>query len=222
MSIFDSFYCIGCDISKWAMFMDRTGENIGICKSCAQRIHTTKEKTFEGKEFIDLVVSPFLYDCVMRDAVRKFKFSGQQLFGEFLTELALDTLEDKSCFDDSDIIIPVPLHMNRLNERGFNQSEIIAKTLGKAIGREVVTDAIFRIRDTLHQSSLKGLARIENVRDAFTAFPSAVSGKKIILVDDIYTMGETTNECAKTLKSAGAEKVVVFALCKTISKSSLF
>ena len=222
MSIFESFYCVGCDISKSSVFMDSTFDKIGVCKSCAKNIHTTKDKTFEGKEFIDIVISPFLYDDVMRDAMRKFKFAGQRLFGEFLTEFALDVLRDTSFFDGCDIIIPVPLHINRLNERGFNQSEIIANTLGRTIGREVVTDALFRVRDTLHQSSLKGLARIENVKGAFTAFPSAVAGKKIILVDDIYTMGETANECAKMLKSAGAEKVVVFALCKTISKSSLF
>lgn len=218
--MFESFYCIGCDMSKFAGFMAKTYGNIGVCKSCAKNIHTTKEKTFDGKEYIDIVISPFLYDDTMRDAVRKFKFLGQRYFGEFLTVLALEYLGNESCFDDYDLIIPVPLHTNRLNERGFNQSEIIADTLGNAIKKEVCKDALFRIRDTLHQSSLKGLARIENVKDAFTAFPSAVSGKKIILVDDIYTMGETANECARTLKSAGAEKVAVFALCKTISKGS--
>ena len=221
MNIFESFYCASCGISKLDSYMDRTFDKIGICKCCAKNIHTTKEKTFDGKEFIDIVISPFLYDDTMRDAIRNFKFSGQRLFGDFLTTLALETIEDKSYFDDCDIIIPVPLHTNRLNERGFNQSEIISNALSKALQKEVVTDALFRIRDTLHQSSLKGLARIENVKGAFTAFPSAVSGKKIILVDDIYTMGETANECAKMLKSAGAEKVVVFTVCKTISKSSL-
>lgn len=207
-------------MSKFAGFMAKTYGNIGVCKSCAKNIHTTKEKTFDGKEYIDIVISPFLYDDTMRDAVRKFKFFGQRYFGEFLTVLALEYLGNKSCFDDYDLIIPVPLHTNRLNERGFNQSEIIADTLGNETKKEVCKDALFRIRDTLHQSSLKGLARIENVKDAFTAFPSAVSGKKIILVDDIYTMGETANECARTLKSAGAEKVAVFAICKTISKGS--
>ena len=221
MSIFESFYCICCDLSKPTSFMDNTFKQIGICKSCAEKIHTTKDKTFEGKEFIDIVVSPFLYDDVMRDAVRKFKFSGQRLFGEFLTDLALKYLGEKRYFDDCELIIPVPLHKNRLNERGFNQSEIIADSLGKAIKKVVISDALFRIRDTQHQSALKGLSRIENVRGAFAAFPSAVSGKKIILVDDVYTAGETANECAKTLKAAGAEKVVVFALCKTMTKSSL-
>ena len=221
MSVLESFYCMGCDFSKPSILMDTTFKKIGICKSCAKKVHTTKEMTFDGKEFIDIVVAPFIYDDVIRDAIRKFKFSGQRLFGEVLTELAVTKLADKDYLDDCDLIIPVPLHKNRLHERGFNQSEIIADTLGKAIDKEVLSDALFRIRDTLHQSSLKGLARVENVKDAFVAASGAVSGRNIILVDDVYTAGETANECAKTLKAAGAEKVVVFTICKTIDKSSL-
>jgi ComF family protein len=194
--------------------------NLGLCKDCAESIRLTKDMTFEGKEFIDVVIAPFLYGGVISESVRAFKFSSQKSYGVFLTALALEYLENKSILADCDMIIPVPLHKNRLRERGYNQSDIIADRLSKMLNIEVNKDTLFRIRDTLHQSSLKGYRRIENVKDAFITAGDAVCGKKILLADDIYTMGETANECARMLKGAGAKSVVVFALCKATEKSS--
>lgn len=217
---FERYYCIGCGLSKRKVFMDKIVEEIGICCECAEEISTTKDMTFEGKEFTDIVVSPFLYTRVVAEIVRSFKFGGQRYYGSFLTEMAFDYFKDAVLFDGYDLIVPVPLHENRLKERGFNQSDIISEKLGKMIGKNVNFTALKRIRDTLHQSSLKGSDRIKNVKDAFLAQDNSIAGKKIILADDIYTMGETTNECAKALRAAGAERVAVFTLCKTIIKKN--
>ncbi len=80
----------------------------------------------------------------------------------------------------------------------------------------MLSDVLFRIRETKRQSTLKGLERIENVRNAFWAHPEAVRNKRIILVDDIYTMGETAGSCAQALKAAGAADVAVITLCITV------
>ena len=222
--ILERYYCIGCGFSKEKPYMHAIMEDIGICNECMRDVHTTKDMTFEGGDFIDIVISPFLYDGVASEIVRDFKFNGQRRCGDFLSALAYEKLRDKTVFDEYDLIIPVPLHKKRLSERTFNQSDIIAKRLGRLINKDVDCDGLIRIRETLHQSSLKGRERIENVKNAFVARDTALDGKNIILVDDIYTMGETANECAKALKMSGAGKIAVFTLCKTVMKrkSSLF
>lgn len=216
----ERYFCVGCNFSKPKRYMNTVLGNLGLCRDCAESIHLTKDMTFEGKEFIDVVIAPFLYDGVISETVRAFKFSDQRLYGVFLTALALEHLKNKDLLNDCDVIIPVPLHKNRFDERGFNQAEVIADKLAKSLDKEVDTNTLFRIRDTLHQSSLTGYKRIENVKNAFIAAEGTICGKKIILVDDIYTMGETANECARILKRAGAKSVVVFALCRATEKSS--
>ena len=220
----ERFYCVGCGLSKLKPYMYAVLNEIGICRECFEDFHTTKDFTFEGKEFFDIAISPFLYDGIVAEIIRAFKFGNQVRFGDLLTELAFNYLKDSSLFDDYDLIIPVPLHKNRFDERGFNQAEVIAQRLGKLIDREVDSKSLIRLRDTLHQSSLKGIQRIENVKDAFSCKGADFTGKRIILVDDIYTMGETANECAKALVRAGAEKIALFTICKTVikKKSSLF
>jgi len=216
----ERYFCVGCNFNKPKRYMGSVLGDIGICNDCAESIHLTKDMTFEGKEFIDVVIAPFLYDGVISESIRAFKFSGQKSYGVFLTALALQYLKNKDILNECDLIIPVPLHKKRLDERGYNQAEIIADRLAKSLNKDVDKGTLFRIRDTLHQSSLTGYRRIDNVKGAFAAKEGAVYEKKIILVDDIYTMGETANECARMLIDAGAKSVVVFALCKATEKSS--
>ena len=124
-----------------------------------------------------------------------------------------EKLKDIAMLKSCDMIIPVPLHPNRLRERGYNQSEILAERLSLILDVPMMTDVMFRIRDTRRQSSLKGLDRVENVRDAFYAHPDCVRDKRIILVDDICTMGETLKACEKALKIAGVKDVYGVTLC---------
>ena len=175
----ERYFCVGCNFNKPKRYMNTVLGNLGICTDCAEDIHLTKDMTFEGKEFINVVIAPFLYDGVISEAIRAFKFSGQRLYGIFLTALALQYLKNKDLLNGCDIIIPVPLHKNRLAERGFNQAEIIADRLAKTLNKEVNTGTLFRIRDTLHQSSLTGYRRIENVKGAFIADGSEICGKRI-------------------------------------------
>ena len=110
-----------------------------------------------------------------------------------------------------DVIIPMPIHENRLKERGFNQSELLLKDIEKNYGR-VYKNLLVRTKDTPHQTGLGKANRESNLDHAFKVTDKQkVKGKIILLVDDIYTTGSTLNECAKTLKRAGASKV--FALC---------
>lgn len=107
------------------------------------------------------------------------------------------------------VIVPVPLHVKRFRERGFNQAELLARHLGGALGIPVCTDAIVRIKHTQSQLEAKNReARAKNMRDAFqTMGAEQIAGKKILLIDDVYTTGATMQACAQTLRIAGAREV---------------
>jgi ComF family protein len=111
-----------------------------------------------------------------------------------------------------DIVVPVPLHKDRLKERGFNQTEKIFKPWAVQQGVEW-QNILRRTKATLRQHNLTIAQRKQNIKDAFCMTKQYdIQGKTILLVDDIFTTGATMNECAKVLKSAGANKVIGLAL----------
>jgi len=116
------------------------------------------------------------------------------------------------------ILIPLPMHLKKRRERGFDQAAVMAKALSEATGLPLAK-ILERIHDTPPQSGLHPQQRIENVIGAFRLKPgSTVADKNIILVDDIYTTGASLNECARVLKSAGASNVYAMTLAIAIRK----
>ena len=113
------------------------------------------------------------------------------------------------------IVVPVPLHRLRLNWRGFNQSEIIAKSVADHFGFEMQTETLCRIRHSIPQAEIHDRkSRIENIKNSFACKnPESIKEKNILLVDDVSTTGSTLDACAEILKSAGAKEVIglVFA-----------
>lgn len=197
-------------------------KRIGICNKCYEKLKTTKEKCFDGGEGVKAVFSPYIYDGAIADAVKEYKFSGQWLFGGLFGTMIYNELENIPYIWEFDYLIPVPLHETRLRERGYNQSEIIAEKISKLSGVPMINDGIFRIRETKRQSSLTGLERRTNVKGAFFAAESAVSGKRIVLVDDICTMGETLRACSDALLKAGAKEVIAITLCVSKKEKETF
>ncbi len=117
-----------------------------------------------------------------------------------------------------DLVVPVPLYPNRLRERGYNQSAILAEGLALRLGRRFDGDSVVRTRDTEHQARLNGDERRNNLKDAFAATdPSHIRGRTVLLVDDVMTTGATLNHCALAIISAGAERV----WCATAARSTM-
>jgi len=114
------------------------------------------------------------------------------------------------------IIIPIPLHPDRLKERGFNQSELIAEILSKYTNAKIYTQSLKRIKATRSQVELKDMnARSKNMENCFQLNnPEVVKNKNIILVDDVFTTGSTMNEAVKVLKKAGTKKIIAFVIAK--------
>ncbi|MFC1502203.1 ComF family protein [bacterium] len=124
---------------------------------------------------------------------------------------------DNRMIDKESILIPVPLHKLRYRERGFNQSEIICRSIGSTVSIPVETDILVRTRNTFTQTKLEAEERIRNVNEAFRVRdPNSVQSRTVILVDDVVTTGSTMNSCAKCLKNAGAEKVIGLALARPV------
>lgn len=110
-------------------------------------------------------------------------------------------------------IVPIPLHSNRLRERGFNQSQLIAKHLTRKLDIPLLEHALLRIKDTPHQIGLKAVERRKNLKRAFTVKQELP--KHIALVDDVVTTGSTIQEASKQCLKHGVERIDVWCLAKT-------
>lgn len=122
---------------------------------------------------------------------------------------------------DSVLVVPVPLHKRKLRQRGFNQSELIAKVAVKlrhdGSRFELCPTLLERRRETKSQIGLSSHQRRENLRGAFAvAEPERANGHEILLVDDVFTTGTTASECARVLRRAGASKVWVATVARTL------
>ena len=121
-------------------------------------------------------------------------------------------------FGEPDLILPVPLHLNRLRERGFNQALVIARGCFPQWNSKIETGLLLRLRSTSPQSLLAGKERRGNLKKVFSlADVSKVAGKRVLLVDDVFTTGSTVNECSKVLHSAGVARIEVFTLARSLS-----
>ena len=116
-----------------------------------------------------------------------------------------------------DLVTMVPISRKRWIERGYNQSEFLAKPLADKLGIEFKNNCIFKYRNNKAQSSTKGISeRRKNVKNVYIADYEKLSGKNIILMDDVYTTGSTMEECAKELRAKGAENVLGIVLAKVV------
>lgn len=188
----------------------------GICRSClakipfrqksAVRVRCVEEKYDERKEQnlrpnIE-VVAVCDYEGMIRRGLISMKFYEASYMKHLFGSLASHAVQcQKSTFDG---IIPVPLHLERLRERGYNQAELIAEGLSKRTGIPVINDCLSRSKNTKRQSAMKRISeRAQNVSDAFVCrHPEKLAGKKVLLLDDILTSGETMMAAAVAIKKS--------------------
>jgi ComF family protein len=116
-----------------------------------------------------------------------------------------------------DVMVPVPLHIRRLRQRGFNQALLMVRELNKRMGIPYEERALAKIKDTPVQIALKKRERRKNLKGAFQVRDQeTIQGKSIVLVDDVYTTGATVNECSRTLLAAGAKQVTVLTVARAL------
>jgi ComF family protein len=163
------------------------------------------------------------YDGGLRELIHLLKYEQMRPAAGFLGDLlARATADLESSWTQRPVlVVPVPLHVRKLRQRGYNQSELIARSALKA-GRgrgllELHARALERRRETQSQTGLTRHQRRENIRGAFVvARPEQIREREILLVDDVFTTGTTVSECARILLRAGASKVYVSTVARTL------
>lgn len=188
-----------------------------ICIECRNYSHhgITHKNCLKNKSPL-ILYSPFSYDYLIAECIRRSKYFRKEFaslielskFGVFLTKEEIFVSEDF-------IIIPVPLSKKRFKQRGFNQAEIIAQELANKLKIKVHNSCVKRIKETEAQYKQDKIERRINLLNAFKVYDDVV-GKKILVVDDIFTTGATMLELAKTLYNAGASEVRCFALSRVL------
>ncbi len=164
---------------------------------------------------IDGIRSPYRFDEVIRKAIHQLKYHNLKAISSCLAELLADYLQSNPLRGEA--IVPVPLHPRRLRERGYNQSSLLAWKLGKLTNLPVVENCLIRIKEAQPQVKAHNIEeRRENVIDAFMCHNEKISGKQIILIDDVCTSGATLESCALALKSKGAASVWGLTLAREI------
>jgi len=152
------------------------------------------------------------FDGTLREAIHCFKYSNLQDLAIPLGKLMSDYWEKSPL--PAETIVPVPLHPDRLRERGYNQATLLARELGKSIGLPIAEDSLARVRATPPQVGLGAQERKENVHDAFRCSSAELKEKRILLIDDVCTTGATLEACSIALRQAGARSVWALALAR--------
>jgi ComF family protein len=163
------------------------------------------------------------YEYPWNTLIAKFKFQEDSGWARFFARLMRGIPSIESALQSADVIIPMPLSAERLKQRGFNQAALLARNLSE---KKTLEHALLRVINTVPQSSLPYKDRGANVRNAFSMEPlnyGAVSGKKVVLVDDVMTSGASLTAATQVLMQAGAAQVmvVVFARTRKSSKPQL-
>ena len=153
------------------------------------------------------------YDDPINPTIHAFKYTGNFGLANDLGKLMAIAWDKWEAELAVDVVVPVPLHANRFQERGYNQSEELAKVFADSVGLSLDTNLLFRTKHTKPQAELNARKRIGNVQAAF-AVVNDVKGKQILLIDDVVTTGSTLLACAHTLLDEGAASVAAYCLAR--------
>ncbi len=175
-----------------------------VCPDCRRR-----------QTVIDGIRSPFKFDDAIRKAIYELKYRNLKAIAPCLAELLTDYLRSNPLVGE--VLVCVPLHPLRLRERGYNQSSLLASELGKRIDLPVIEDCLIRVKRAQPQVRAGSIEeRRRNVTDAFVCRDAKLTGKQIILIDDVCTSGATLESCAAALKSKGTASVWGLTLAREI------
>jgi ComF family protein len=156
-------------------------------------------------------------DGVVRESIHRFKYNREMYYGPHLAEWLANAAKQWIDWNQVDAIVSVPLHPRKKRAREFNQAEYLAVALRRVFQVPVLDRNLRRVKETVTQTSLHAKERTANLRDAFaTRDAQVLAGKRLVLVDDVFTTGATMDSCAKVLLKAGAEDVIALAVARGV------
>lgn len=217
-----SIYCISC-----GSVIDAT-RNYALCDSCIEKLHWVGQKTCVrcGKILSEDYRQELCYDCRQfehdfnrsytcvqyglyeRGILMDYKYRGKSYIGRKLGDVLYDRISlEEEVFD---LIVPVPMHRKKQARRGYNQAQVMAARLARRMEIPCASRLLERTCQTLPMKGLGAFERRQNLEGAFQISRQnqyEIQGKKILLVDDIYTTGSTLDACSRVLRQAGADRI---------------
>ena len=193
-----------CCCARCALPLEHPAERCGICLK--------REPPFAS------AWAPFRYGHPLDLLESRFKFHRDLAAGRLLSQLMIEAAGAQEPGFLPEGLLCVPLHLERLRERGYNQALELAKPLAKALNIPLNTDALIRVRSTSAQTGLDAKARRRNLHDAFAVLANAKLPAHVAILDDVMTTGTTLRECARVLLRAGVKRVDVWALARAPAK----
>lgn len=203
-------FCVGCQ-----------REGVFLCSACQKKILLVAmptcpdcqrlsekgrycQKCRKGKALKGIIIASYYEEGPMREIIHNFKYNSVIAFGDFLAKILANSLKN---FEKFDLITFVPLHPRRQAQRGYNQSQILAENAAKILNKKC-ENLLIKTKATKRQVGLQGAIRRKNLKGVFRVKKDIdINSKNIIIIDDITTTGTTLNECARSLKEAGAREV---------------
>ena len=159
-----------------------------------------------------------LYQTTLQQAIHLFKFEKKRVFAQPLVQLINTHIPSDCDITEYDFVLPIPIHKKRLRERGFNQATLLANGIAEAAGIHVLTNTLVRKRHTVAQSSLDRDARQQNIVGAFEVLePDIIRGKRLLVIDDVFTTGATIREAVSELWTADPAEIDVLTLARTVN-----
>ena len=190
-----------------------------LCKKCEKKLESNT--IWEIKEnqnpyiFFEELISIFKYEGIIRDKIIDYKFNEKSYLYKTFTIFLLKNKKIFEKIQSYDTIIPVPISEKRKKTRGYNQSLLISREISKKTGIKLQEKNLIKIKNTIEQSKLDKEEREKNVQNVYQIKNEEIlKNKKILLLDDIYTTGNTVNSCCKILKKAKPKKIGVIVIAK--------
>ena len=181
-----------------------------VCKDCLKRINVFKIYNF-SEEGIWI----YKYEGIVRNLIIDYKFKDKSYLCELFANCILSDVAVCEFIQRYDIILPVPLYKKRFKERGYNQSKLISDILAQKLGVQTFDDVLVKIKNTLPQGKNLLHDRRKAIKGAFCVENSdKIRGKNVLIFDDIYTTGNTANECKKIIEESGAKSVEILTIAK--------
>lgn len=198
-------WCHECDEKVLALTKESP-----ICEKCGKYIETgqiCKDCQSHFPQFeVARAVGP--YEGCFRITTKVLKFMGRKQLAPRMGHMMAKKVQQEEKYGKIELIVPVPISLGNLKERGFNQTELLGKQISKELRVKMDPGVIIRVKETQSQRELSKEEREKNLLCAFRVKdPYKVKGKNVLLVDDVYTTGSTSRECTRVLLDAGARQV---------------
>ena len=187
-------------------------DNEFICKNCFDRIEFNEYPLIFHEEMI-YYYGITKYKGVMEEVIKKFKFQNYKVLSKKLGDMVIDFAKKENIHFD--MIGFIPMTKKELFERGYNQTFFIAKDVSQKTGVPILKN-IFKVKETQRQSKLSKKEREENIKGAFIVKDEAIKDKDVLIVDDVYTTGNTAREISKSFKKNRCKNIYFVALAQTL------